>query len=392
MSSATDRPPRILLVEDNPADAEWVCEWLEECKAGFRIEHAGRLSEAAARLAGSGADLVLLDLMLPDSGGLDTFLEVRRRAPASAVVVLSGLQDEALALRAVQAGAQDYLVKGRTPPEILVRSLRYALERQRSGERLRAGPGGPLRSAGKLIAVLGAKGGVGATTVAANLAAALARRTSVIAAELEGMGAGLAECFRIQAGGDSLWESERPDEVELGRRLWKLPSGLRVLLGPRSGPAPAEVTPEQADAVLERLIWMADRVVLDLPPRASAANCAAIRRADSVVLVIEREPAAVAAGRRMLAFLRGACRVQGLVRLAVVNRVSFACPMPLNEIERELELAVSAVIPPNPDLCLQARKTGAPLVYFQPESPVAAALLELAGKLEEEALAARQTA
>lgn len=367
--------PSILLVEDSPADAEWVFDCLEGSGRPYRIEHAPRLADAAARLENVRPDLILLDLMLPDSAGWETFAELRRRAPDSALVVLSGLGDEALARSAVRHGAQDYLVKGRTPPDILVRSLDYALERQRSIERLKRSPA----RRGRLIAFIGAKGGVGTTTVAVSVAAALARQLDVIIAELESLGCGLAGAFRIRAQAEAVWSGETTDAGRLARLLWKLPSGLRVLPGP---PPDQEVTPEQAEAIADALLGAADRVILDLAPRASLANAAILRRADRIVMVLEREPASVAAGCRLLEYLRAACRLEGLVQAVVVNRVAFACPLPLEEIERQLQVPILAVIPPNADLCVQARRAGAPVAFYQPDSALGACLLDLAERLE----------
>lgn len=92
---------------------------------------ATRLAEGIARLGVEGFDLVLLDLTLPDSRGLETFLYLRRNAPELPIIVLSGLEDEELALRAVREGAQDYLFKGQIEPNLLARAIRYAIERKR---------------------------------------------------------------------------------------------------------------------------------------------------------------------------------------------------------------------------------------------------------------------
>ncbi|MCS7315231.1 MAG: response regulator [Bryobacterales bacterium] len=375
MSADTCEMASILLVEDSESDAEWVFDCLEGAGRPYRIEHAPRLADAAARLAKGSPDLILLDLMLPDSAGWETFMELRRRAPRAALVVLSGLGDEALARSAVRQGAQDYLVKGRTPREILLRALDFALERQRGLARLQEAQ----RRRGTLIAFIGAKGGVGTTTVAVSVAAALARHRSVIIAELESLGCGLAGAFRLRARADAAWSAEIPDGDQVMRQLWKLPSGLRVL----PGPAPdREVSPAQAEAIVDALLAAADRVLLDLAPRTSPANRAVLRRADRIVMVLEREPASVTAGCRLLEYLRASCRMEGLVQAVVVNRVALACPLPLEEIERQLQIPVLAVIPPNADLCVQARRSGAPVVFYQPESALSGCLVELAGKLE----------
>lgn len=381
MSIEASGVPSILLVEDSPTDAEWVLDCLEGSGKNYRIEHASRLAEAAARLQNARPDLILLDLMLPDSAGLQTFAELHRCAPEAALVVLSGLGDETLARHAVRAGAQDFLVKGRTPPEILVRSLDYALERQRSLVRLRQSP----QRLGKLIAFIGAKGGVGTTTVAASVAIALARRSNVILAELESLGCGLAGVFRLRTATNPAWSAETPDSEQVRRQLWKLPSGLRVLTGP---PPDREITPAQVEAVTDALRAAADHLVMDLASRASPTHAALLRRADRIVLVLEREPASVAAGCRLLEYLRTTCKLEGLIEAVVVNRVALACPLPLEDIERELQIPLLAVIPPNADLCVQARRAGVPVVFFQPESALSGCLLELAGKLGEEQAAA----
>lgn len=123
---------RVLLVEDNPGDARLVREALTETLPGADLElvHVQRLEEALARLDAVTFDVVLLDLSLPDSQGLDTLRRLRRHESDVGIVVLTGLNDEALAVQAVHEGAQDYLYKGVEGP-LLVRSLRYAVERQR---------------------------------------------------------------------------------------------------------------------------------------------------------------------------------------------------------------------------------------------------------------------
>jgi PAS domain S-box-containing protein len=129
---------RVLLVEDNTTDALVACDELAQAiDVAFTVEQATRLQTALALLAGASFDVVLLDLSLPDCDGLDTFLRLRAAAPELPVVVLSHRVDEALALQAVHAGAQDYLVKGGAEG-LLVRAIRYAIERARAALALRS--------------------------------------------------------------------------------------------------------------------------------------------------------------------------------------------------------------------------------------------------------------
>lgn len=128
----------ILLVEDNAADARLVVEMLRDAAtdgifpSSHAITRAERLSQAIGLLEGPAYDAILIDLNLPDSHGLETFLSIQRKASKTPVVVLTGLSDEAAGIRAVQDGAQDYLVKGEVDSGILARSIRFAMERHKS--------------------------------------------------------------------------------------------------------------------------------------------------------------------------------------------------------------------------------------------------------------------
>jgi len=127
----------VLLVEDNPGDTRLIQEMFAEVKdVLFDLECTDRLSTALERLAQGGTDVVLLDLSLPDSQGLDTYIRAHRQAPDVPIVVLTGHDDAALAVRAVREGAQDYLVKWQVDSGLLTRFMRYAVERNKLLEEL----------------------------------------------------------------------------------------------------------------------------------------------------------------------------------------------------------------------------------------------------------------
>ena len=134
----SDNCTKVLLIEDNPGDVRLIQEMLtQSAQDGYQLECADRLSKGLECLGMGGIDLVLLDLGLPDSQGLDTFNKVHAQAPAVPIVLLTGLDDEMLAVQAVRQGAQDYLVKGDVDSTLLCRAVRYAVERKRSEEELR---------------------------------------------------------------------------------------------------------------------------------------------------------------------------------------------------------------------------------------------------------------
>ncbi|WP_126443920.1 putative bifunctional diguanylate cyclase/phosphodiesterase [Sulfuricystis multivorans] len=131
----------IFLIEDNPGDARLIGLFVDEARANRRLPPQTRLIQADTLTEGllrvAEADVILLDLSLPDSFGRATFERLRHAAPQIPVVVLTGLDDEALAAELVAAGAQDYLVKGMIDERHLARALRYAIERKRAEEEIR---------------------------------------------------------------------------------------------------------------------------------------------------------------------------------------------------------------------------------------------------------------
>ena len=123
---------RTLLIEDDPVDAELIQGVLSQApEAAFELEWVDGLAKGLKELNAGVVDLVLLDLHLPESRGVDTFNTTRACAPAVPIVVLTGLDDHELALKVVRNGAQDYLVKGQIDRHTLLRSMQYALVRHR---------------------------------------------------------------------------------------------------------------------------------------------------------------------------------------------------------------------------------------------------------------------
>ncbi|HEX9943778.1 MAG TPA: EAL domain-containing protein [Thermoanaerobaculia bacterium] len=129
---------RVLLIEDSPTDARLVCRVLDDGKGHpFEVEQAVCLAEGLQRLSQGGIDVLLLDLTLPDSQGFATFETAFAAAGEVPILVLTGVDDEDLAARAVRAGAQDYLPKDALGNGLLVRALRHAIERKEVERELR---------------------------------------------------------------------------------------------------------------------------------------------------------------------------------------------------------------------------------------------------------------
>ncbi len=133
----TNEITSVLLIEDDPQAAEIAKAFIGKESDQFQFEWRNRLQDGLERVAQGGIDLVLLDFNLPDSEGLETFLRLHERFPNVAVIPLTAAADEALALKAIQLGAQDYIFKGSFNPQLLLRAIRYAVERKRNQETLR---------------------------------------------------------------------------------------------------------------------------------------------------------------------------------------------------------------------------------------------------------------
>ena len=141
------QPIKVLLFEDNDLDAEMLRDMIgapagvraggKKQPASFRLRRVATFSEGIDYLTASEVDLILLDLYLPDLQGLDTFRRVHAQAPKVPLIVLTGRDDEEIAIKTMQEGAQDYLVKGQVNAHLVMRAMRYAVERKRAEETIR---------------------------------------------------------------------------------------------------------------------------------------------------------------------------------------------------------------------------------------------------------------
>jgi PleD family two-component response regulator len=178
-----NHPFKVLLVEDNPGDARLIREMLKEASAAkFKLLYVDRLDGGLKCLSQQTLDLILLDLSLPDSQGLDTFIKTYTQATKVPIVVLTGLDDEALAVRTIQLGAQDYLIKGELNKNILVRALCYAIERHRMQEQIRS-----LSLVDELTGLYNRRGFLTLASQQLKLAHRLKKRMLLVFADLDGM-------------------------------------------------------------------------------------------------------------------------------------------------------------------------------------------------------------
>jgi MinD-like ATPase involved in chromosome partitioning or flagellar assembly/CheY-like chemotaxis protein len=385
----SDEQIGVLLIDDNAGDVLLVRKMLAEAGGNlFAMECADRLASGLERLARGGIDVVLLDLSLPDSHGPETFEKIRAAVPGVATVLLSALDDEALALRLVQAGAQDYLVKNNVNSRSLGRVLRYAAERNRmqgvaapAAERTAA-----TTESGKIIAFAGAKGGIGTSTTAINVGAHLAKKgAEVIVVELRSNfgtfsqqlhhvpAANLSHLSKLDAG--------QINAAEISALLVKLPFGLRAIFGPQTIAQFEELDPTKIAALLRCLAQMAEFVILDLPGLGPAASKIAVRQADCVGLVVDREPLSIVCALKTLEEFRALGVSDGLVATVIVNRSALPNAAPISEINAQLGCNTLGVMTPAAEICARANQAGSPFVLSDPDSTVAGTVADIASRL-----------
>ena len=241
----------VLLIEDNPGDAELVKDMLASASdAVFQVHWANALLPGLDRLGRGDIDLVLLDVSLPDSHGLDGLNAIRVLSPSLPVVLLTGWDNETMALRAVQGGAQDYLIKGKLEGPALARTLQHAIVRERT--RAAAAPIDSRQESATVVGLLGVKGGVGTTTIACHLGRELKRQTGgrVLLMDLDGAANSIAFLMNVKSSYTILDASN--DILRLDRDLWaKLvasgPDGVDIIQS--AGPACQEEQWPKAERV-----------------------------------------------------------------------------------------------------------------------------------------------
>ena len=383
---------KVLLIEDNRIEARQTQHWLASANdPPFEVECVDNLQAGLESLIRGGVDIVLLDLNLPDSRGLETFVKLHSQAPQIPVIVLTGEYDESFGPQAVEKGAQDYLVKQQVDAKTLTRVLRHGLARQHAFQDEIDKPHHGRTA--RVIGFIGAKGGAGTTTTALNIAMALSQQgKSVILVELRSS-FGTLSCHLSRNPQSNLRNvlelpPERIGAEELDSVLCQNQAGLRVVYGPQQAKESKEVDPKQAEAIIRGFSGMAEYVILDLPNQPSAATRAAVRLCHFIAVVTEREAASVMSGKVTINQLQSWGIGGDLVGAIVVNRTVFPIPIEFSEIQSGLGCAIVGVVPWAATACLRALKDCSPLVVSQRDNDASLSLTEIAGKIAADKLVA----
>ena len=378
------KPLFVLLIHEVSTDTEPIRQALSEAE-GFHLKCATRFTFALARIAGGGVDAILVDLSSSErteSEKLESVVKLRAAAPHLPIVVLCDSANDALA-NLTAHGASAFLTKGQCKTNL--RALVQRLTGDRGVTSIQ--PAIEPQKTGAMMAVLGSKGGVGATTIALNLACVLAQSQRIILAELRPSRGTLSQYFKLHNAVRDLTSllvlGAEPDSIvpsEIEACLWRSRNmpGLGILFGPQGTDHYLPIGSAHAKAILKGLTALADQVVIDLPSLPSDANRAVIQASECLALVVERDPISLESARLMLQTITSWGSVPQSMGTIIVNRAPVVAPVPIAEFEQRLGIPVFGVIPPGADECIAAQRANRPLVAIAGDSIVTKSLVALA--------------
>lgn len=359
---------KILIVDDDIDSLKLIGLMLQ--RQGYEISAANAGGQAISKAQSDAPDLIILDVMMPDMDGYEVCRRLRADPNTQTIPIImftaKTLVDDKVT--GFEAGADDYLTKPTHPAELASR-VKAVLARSAAQRRTAS-------DNGLMIGCIGAKGGVGTTTLAANVAAVLGQKEPTILADIRpGQGSlGLALGMGRASGMSNLLAkpaaeiNNRTIESELVAHT----SGLRLLLcSIRPKEAQLNVNPDTAALILKNTRSLARNVVVDLGAGLTRQNARLVKDLDQVAIVVEPYRVALNMAREMLKELEAAGLGRGRTNVVLINRTASTLQVPWQEAEQIINHEMLAIISPAAELAFQASEAGFPMVLFQPTSIVA---------------------
>ncbi len=378
----------VLLIEDNLEQADLVQITLAEAGDQFQVEWVPNLVAAINRLAQPGIDVTVLDLGMPELLGPKSHRAIRLTAPEIPVVILTADDHVDSKDLTLAAGAEEYLVKGRSSPDELKQAIRRAFYRKQFRSKLlnRKPSSSPP---GFAVAFLGAKGGVGTTSSLLNVTEALSAQHSAIAFETAAQG-GFAfqmDALRSVDGGRSA--PLKLDREWLSRSVEPTSNGAGVLFSPLLPWRGTEAANGIAKQILRLSKTVADFVMIDAGCHLDGLTAALVSECQAVTIVVDCEPASTAAARETLRLLQPLSRPGCEVSILAVNRSGVAKPPAAEQLQEYFGRRVLGVVPYSGGPTDWMRDRQAPFAVTDPEGASTSSFLEIAWRLTEDAAARR---
>jgi len=359
-------PAKILIVDDDLQSLKLVGLMLQ--RRGYIIVAARGGVQGLAKAESDAPDLILLDIMMPDLDGLEVCRRLRSQPATSQIPIImftakSQVGDK---VDGFQSGADDYLTKPIHPDNLAAR-VDAALQRS-AQKRLSMQPA----SAAQVIGFLGVRGGVGATTLALNTAAALANADGerrVVLVDLQASAANVAVQLGLSAAdGLAALVNLEPNDITpaaIAPCLVHHASGLQLLLISAEPPT-AALTTTQLLAVINSVSQLAHIVVLDLGSTLDDLTLAALGLCRRVVLALEPHRIAVVAAQNLIAQLERRGVPAAHLSIALINRSPGAVMLDKRVVEAQLQLPITVLLPPVPEVAGQAADEASLIIHLQP--------------------------
>jgi pilus assembly protein CpaE len=375
---------KILVIDDEMQTVKLVGMLLQ--RRGYEIVAATLGSQGLEKARAERPDLIVLDIMMPDMDGFDVCRRLRANPTTAGIPVIMFTAKTLVGdkVTGFQAGADDYLTKPVHPDELAsrVEALLARSARRQAEEKPALGA--------KVFGFLGAKGGVGTTTLAVNVAAALAQRAEgekVALADLQaGMAASSLQLDLPQQGAIVRLLDQPVEELDaslIDAQLDEHRSGVRVLSGqiePRGVAMP--IPPAHAELIVQHLGAVADYLLLDLGVGLDEVNRRVLPSCAQVVVAVEPNRVAITLARALLSEMALSLNLPAhRISIVLINKAPSATTFTKDDLEGLLQQDLVAVVPPAPELAFQAAEDGNPMVTVQPQSLVAQQIRAIADHL-----------
>jgi len=375
---------RILIVDDEVESVKLIGLMLQ--RRGYEIVAARSGAQALVKAQTENPDLVILDVMMPDMDGYEVCRQLRANPVTVSLPIImftaKAMVDDKVA--GFQAGADDYLTKPIHPEELTSRVeavLSRSARRQAEGQ-------APIRA--KIFGFLGAKGGVGTTTLAVNVAVALTqgpqKGQQVVLADIRsGIAAASIQLGLRRHGGIAQLLNQPVEGIKamvVEAQLEEHKTGVRVLGGQLKPPGVAtSVSQAHAEVIVRHLGTMADHVLLDLGVGLGEANRYILPSCDRIVVIIEPHRVALTLAQALLDEITLLNLARHRISVVMVNKAPSATTFTKDMIESLLQHDLVGTISPAPELAFQAAEQGQPMITVQPNSLVAQQIRTIAEHL-----------
>jgi CheY-like chemotaxis protein/MinD-like ATPase involved in chromosome partitioning or flagellar assembly len=369
---------KILIVDDDIDSLKLIGLMLQ--RQGYDISAASAGGQAIAKALAEKPDLIILDVMMPDMDGYEVCRRLRADVNTQNIPIImftaKTLVDDKVT--GFEAGADDYLTKPTHPAELASR-VKAVLARSLAQRRVAS-------DTGMVIGFLGAKGGVGTTTLAMNVAASIGQKEPTILVDFRpGQGSlGLALGLGRSTGLANLL-GRAPNDLTartIESELVVHSSGIKLLLSSaRPKESQANINPEVFATILKNLRLLARNVVVDLGAGITWQSARLIKDVDQIALVVEPYRVTLNMGRELIKEMETMGVGGGRTNVILLNRAQSTLQVPWQEAEQILNHEMLAIISPAPELAFQAAEAGFPIVLFQPTSIVATQMNKLADEI-----------